>query len=151
MSVHIRAFEPADRDGFLAMWQAFTATAPDEPGNPEVGQLNFQRVMDGGPLRGIVALDESKRLVGFALFLCFPFTWARGDACYLQDIFVTEEARGRGAAGVMIEHLVALGRAEGWFKIFWMTQPDNHSAQRVYERVAQRMDYLRYDLNISPA
>ena len=29
-----------------------------------------------------------------------------------------------------------------------MTQPDNLTAQRLYERVAKRMDYLRYDLNI---
>jgi hypothetical protein len=31
-----------------------------------------------------------------------------------------------------------------------MTQADNAAAQRLYERVALRRDYIRYDLPLSP-
>ena len=59
------------------------------------------------------------------------------------------KAAGKGAAQAMIAHLRQMGEAAGWFKIFWMTQSDNFPAQRVYDKVARRMDYLRYDLNVS--
>lgn len=148
-AIHIRPALPADKPAFLEMWRDFVALAPGEPGNHAMGETNWARIFDpANPLQCIVASTGNGKPVGFTLFLTFPFTWSRGDACYLEDIFVRAEARGQGAAQAMIEHLRELGRKSGWFKIFWMTQPDNSSAQRLYEKVAKRMDYLRYDLNI---
>lgn len=149
-AVTIRPALPKDRAAFLDMWRDFVASAPGEPGNHEMGERNWDRVADtASGLRCIVAVDADDVPQGFTLFLTFPFTWSKGDACYLQDIFVKAESRGNGAARAMISHLEQLGRDAGWFKIFWMTQPDNFTAQRLYDRIAQRMDYLRYDLNIS--
>lgn len=148
--IRIRPAVPKDKSAFLEMWKDFVATAPGEPGNHVMGEANWARIVDkANPLQCIIAIDDRDRQVGFTLFLTFPFTWARSDACYLQDIFVRGEARGKGAAQAMIGHLTELGREAGWFKIFWMTQPDNFAAQRLYEKVAKRMDYLRYDLNIN--
>jgi GNAT superfamily N-acetyltransferase len=149
-TIEVRPAKAEDEPAFLEMWRDFVSTAPDEPGNHTMGEKNWERVMDTTRgLQCIVAVDSGGAPVGFTLFLTFPFTWSRGDACYLQDIFVRNEARGKGAARAMIEHLRQLGLEAGWFKIFWMTQPDNHAAQRLYEKVAKRMDYLRYDLNVT--
>lgn len=143
----VRAAEAKDRDAFLAMWREFVALAPDEPGNHAMGELNWHRIMDpGSGLRCLIACSPEGVPVGFTLYLTFPFTWSRGDACYLQDIFVDAGQRGKGVAQAMIAELRVIGEAAGWYKIFWMTQPDNHAAQRLYEKVARRMDYLRYDL-----
>ncbi|MGE3875926.1 MAG: N-acetyltransferase family protein [Parvibaculaceae bacterium] len=148
-AIHIRPAALEDKAAFLEMWRDFVALAPGEPGNHMMGENNWARIADTvNPLQCIIATDDRGRQLGFTLFLTFPFTWARGDACYLQDIFVRAEARGRGVAQAMIEHLRQLGLEAGWFKIFWMTQPDNVMAQRVYDKVAKRMDYVRYDLNV---
>lgn len=148
-AISVRPAEARDEPAFLEMWWDFVATAPGEPGNHTMGETNWKRIMNAASgLQCIVAVDGDGTLLGFTLFLAFPFTWSRGDACYLQDIFVRGEARGKGVAQAMIEHLRQLGMKAGWFKIFWMTQPDNYAAQRVYEKVAKRMDYLRYDLNV---
>jgi ribosomal protein S18 acetylase RimI-like enzyme len=148
--VHVRAAKITDREAFARMWEDFVALIPSEPGNRAMTATNWSRLMDqDNPLRCIFAVDGDDRPIGFTLFLTFPFTWAEGDACYLLDIYVRSESRGRGAAQAMIAHLAALGRASGWFKIFWMTQPDNDSAQRLYDKLAQRMDYIRYDLAVS--
>lgn len=147
--VVVRPVVETDHMAFLAMWEDFVSLAPDEPGEREMGELNWSRMMDAATgLRGIVAVDGSDEPIGFTLFLTFPFTWSRGDACYLQDIYVRPQSRGKGVAQAMIGQLRDLGEAAGWFKIFWMTQPDNFDAQRVYDKVAKRMDYLRYDLNV---
>ncbi|MGE0006288.1 MAG: N-acetyltransferase family protein [Parvibaculaceae bacterium] len=147
----IRPAEAGDRDAFLEMWRDFVALAPGEPGNHRMGETNWARIMDPGHgLQCIIALGDDGTPAGFTLFLALAFTWSTGDACYLQDIYVREEQRGRGIAQAMIEHLRQLGLEAGWFKIFWMTQSDNFAAQRVYDKVARRMDYLRYDLDVCP-
>lgn len=147
--IELRDVQASDREAFLEMWADFVSLAPDEPGNHGMGELNFDRMIDpANALRGLVAVDDGGRPVGFTLYLPFTFTWSRGDVCYLEDIYVRAEARGRGIAQAMIAELEARGRAAGWFKVFWMTQSDNFAAQRVYDKVAERKDYIRYDLNV---
>jgi GNAT superfamily N-acetyltransferase len=150
ISTTVRKATPGDRDGFLEMWADFVAMIPGEPGNHTMGQLNWERAIDPAhPLDCILAVDADGRAHGFTLYLAFPFTWSTGDVCYLQDIYVRGESRGNGIAQQLIAHLKSIGETEGWFKIFWMTQHDNAPAQRVYDKVAKRMDYIRYDLTIS--
>lgn len=146
----IRPAAAGDRDAFLEMWQDFVSLAPGEPGNHQMGETNWGRIMDTDQgLECIIAVDDDGAPAGFTLFLAFAFTWSTGDACYLQDIYVRPQSRGKGIAQAMIEYLRQLGLEAGWFKIFWMTQADNTAAQHVYDKVAKRMDYLRYDLNVS--
>lgn len=148
-TIVVRPAQVEDRAAFLTLWRDFVALAPGEPGNHTMGERNWDRIMDSGSgLRCIVAADAQGVLTGFTLFLAFPFTWSKGDVCYLQDIYVAAESRGKGVAQAMIAHLRQIGLEAGWFKIFWMTQSDNHAAQYLYDKVAKRMDYLRYDLNI---
>lgn len=148
-AISVRPAQAEDRATFLNMWRDFVSLAPGEPGNHTMGERNWGRIMDpASGLRCIVAVDAQDVPTGFTLFLAFPFTWSNGDACYLQDIYVVAESRGQGIAQAMIAHLRQVGLEAGWFKIFWMTQSDNHAAQRVYDKVAKRMDYLRYDLNV---
>jgi ribosomal protein S18 acetylase RimI-like enzyme len=148
-AVTVRAAEPADRAVFLTMWRDFVALAPGEPGNHSMGELNWERIIDPAhALCCIMAEETAGTPCGFTLFIALPFTWSTGDACYLQDIYVAEENRGKGIARAMIAELRHIGQQAGWFKIFWMTQSDNYAAQRLYDKVAKRMDYLRYDLNV---
>ena len=147
--INVRGARSGDESAFLDMWKDFVGAIPGEPGNHAMGELNWARAMDPAhALQCIIASDGNKGPIGFALFLAFPFTWSRGDVCYLQDIYVAASSRGQGVARAMIAQLSEIGREAGWFKIFWMTTPDNHVAQRLYEKVAKRMDYLRYDLNL---
>ena len=149
MTPLIRPMVEADHDAFLTMWSAFVATDPNEPGNSAMGPENWARVMDpANPMQGLVARDDTGTPLGFAVYLTFPFSWSMGEVCYLLDLFVTETARGQRIGEALIHAMEDIGRAKGWYKIFWMTQAQNHSAQRLYERVAVRRDYIRYDLEL---
>ena len=50
-----------------------------------------------GAYLGGAAGEPAGALVGITHYLFHPMMWY-GDACYLQDLFVAEAARGRGAA-----------------------------------------------------
>jgi ribosomal protein S18 acetylase RimI-like enzyme len=145
----VRAAKAADKEAWIAMWRAFLHAKPNEPGNRETEALNWSRCMEPGhALRCLVSVDEADRPQGFTLYGAMPHTWTARDICYLYDIYVRPEQRGRGHARAMIGALAEIGRREGWFKIWWMTESDNVRAQRLYEQVAKRKDYLRYDLDI---
>lgn len=142
----VRDIAATDRKAFLEMWADFASLAPDEPGDPEMGTRNWDRVIDPRCPLSCLVVDGDSEPQGFALYLAFPFTWSAGEACYLEDLYVRPEARGRGLARAMIERLGEIGREKGWFKVFWMTQSDNRTAQRLYDRMAARSDHIRYDM-----
>ena len=145
----VRLARKEDQQIFLDMWDEFVSTDPDEPGDRNMGRVNWDRLNDPeGALRGLMAVNAQDCPVGFLLYLSFPFTWSNANVCYLQDIFVRPQERGRGLAAAMIRQLEAIGRQENWFKIFWMTQKHNVSAQRLYDRIGLKRDYIRYDLMI---
>jgi len=149
-STIVREASSGDRERFIEMWRAFVGAKPSEPGNPDMAEINWARATDPAhPLECLLAVNDGVPR-GFTLFTELPFTWSAKNVCYLLDIFVDPESRGSGHAQAMIAHLVALGRRRGWYKIFWMTEPDNERARRFYDRVAKQMNYVRYDLEVSP-
>mgnify|MGYP006177101837 CR=1 FL=1 len=44
--------------------------------------------------------------------------------------------------------LVQLGRDSDWTQIHWITHDDNVVAQRLYDRIANRTDWVRYELDV---
>jgi GNAT superfamily N-acetyltransferase len=96
----------------------------------------------------LIARDSADRAVGFATVY---WTWSTSHACrigVMNDLFVTESARGQGVA----EPLIAACRAEcsrrNIRRLTWQTAPDNLRAQAVYLRVgATREEWVDYWLD----
>jgi ribosomal protein S18 acetylase RimI-like enzyme len=147
VSTRVRKISSKDRQAYVGMWSDFTSAKPSEPGDPAMGEVNFLRMMTpDNPLQGIVVVDDLDCAQGFVCFLAFPFTWSAKNVCYLQDIYVQRACRGLGYGRLLIEHLVEIAKAQDWYKIFWMTEPDNVLAQHLYDHIARKMGYVRYDL-----
>ena len=65
----------------------------------------------------------------------------------MNDLFVTESARGQGLAEALIEACRAECAGHGARRLHWQTAPDNRRAQAVYERVgADREQWVDYSL-----
>jgi GNAT superfamily N-acetyltransferase len=91
--------------------------------------------------------DDSAAPLGFATIF---WTWSTNSAArigVMNDLFVTEAARGRRVADALIEACVERCRARGAIRLEWQTALDNHRAQAVYERVGgKREQWLDYSL-----
>lgn len=142
----IRPLEARDRAAWDGMWAGYLAFYKTELW-PEVSDDTFQRVLSG-VLIGIVAVDENDAPLGFAHALLHQGTWSPKLLCYLEDLYVREEARGRGVGRALIEALADRGRNEGWLRLYWQTARDNETAQKLYDKLAARTDWLRYDLDL---
>ncbi|MBK6466897.1 MAG: GNAT family N-acetyltransferase [Rhodobacter sp.] len=143
MTLTIRDAAPGDEAAFLALWQEFCdgydLTLPEG-----VTAFTWARLMDPAcPLCARLAVLDGVP-VGFALHQHHPSSWVMGDDGYLEDLFVAPEARGQGAGRALIEDLVALGRARGWRRLYWLTEITNTTARRLYDRFCGDDGHIRY-------
>lgn len=143
MSLEIRDATPADEAAFLRLWQGFTEgynlTLP-----PGVTAFTWARLMDPGNAltARLACLDGVPQ--GFAIHQHHPSTWVMGDDGYLEDLYVAPQARGQGLGRALIEDLIAIGRAQGWRRLYWLTEITNATARRLYDQFCDNDGHIRY-------
>ena len=146
----IRAAAARDEAHWLAMWRDFVLTGP-EPCAPGAAEAAWRCILDpANPMECLMAADERDVAIGFLVYVTHPYGWSRRPLCYLQDLYVRPDARGRGCGRALIDALCDEGRRAGWLKIYWMTQQDNVAAHRLYDAIAVRSPLVRYDLQLAP-
>jgi ribosomal protein S18 acetylase RimI-like enzyme len=143
--INIGSLREEDRAAWEVLargYKAFYRTAVPDEGYEET----WQRLRGGTEFHGIGAWSKGK-LVGIAHYLFHPTFWME-DSCYLQDLFVDEAARGRGAARMLIEKVADASRERGASRFYWTTQEDNTAARALYDKVASFKGFIRYDYPI---
>lgn len=98
-------------------------------------------------MHAIVA-ESAGRLVGLAHFLFHRSTTMLGPTCYLQDLFTAEDARGTGIGKALIEGVYERAKASGALRVYWQTHESNHTAMRLYDKIAKRSGFIVYSRNM---
>jgi GNAT superfamily N-acetyltransferase len=70
--------------------------------------------------------------------------WSVGDYCYLQDLFVAEEARKLGLGRALIEAVEKEARSAGASRVYWLTHETNEVARALYDQLAERPGFIQY-------
>jgi GNAT superfamily N-acetyltransferase len=141
--IQIRPFNPDDRQSWEPLWQGYLtfykSTLP-----AEVTETTWRRLIASAePMHGLVAILDGK-IVGIVHYLYHRSTWTTGDYCYLQDLFTSEEARGRGVGRALIEAVYDRAKADGASRVYWLTHETNTAAQVLYDKVASRSGFIQY-------
>jgi GNAT superfamily N-acetyltransferase len=111
-------------------------------------QHTFARIVaEESPIRALGARfgEEAAPLVGIAHYLFHAHAWTPRGVCYLQDLFVEEESRGRGVGKKLIEAVAAIARDKACTRLYWTTQEENLAARALYDRIAKFNGFIRYD------
>lgn len=142
-SVEIRAIGADDFDLWLPLWRGYQRFY--EVDIPEAVTLKtWNRFLDPAePMHAILAM-MGERAVGLAHSLDHRSTWTTGNYCYLQDLFVEASARGTGIGRALIERVYADARDRGASRVYWSTRESNHQAMRLYDGIADRLDFILY-------
>lgn len=120
------------------------------PPPPRAAQRRLIRDL-GRKLHARVA-ERDGRVVGFALYY-FTYASFRGRPVFhLEDVYVTPEARGRGAGRAFFRAFRALARRAGCVRLEWIVLRSNRSALRFYEALGARplVGWLTYRLPLGP-
>jgi GNAT superfamily N-acetyltransferase len=146
-SVVVRDPKLEDEAAWRRLWAGYVAFYKAEVAE-EVTAATWRRLfMPGSAMVGRL-LEYDGAVSGFSVSILHPRSWALAPICYLEDLFVDPELRGRGLGRALIEDLLALGRARGWSGLYWHTQEDNATARRLYDRFAKADDFVRYRIPI---
>jgi len=146
-SLTTRPLAREDYDQWLPLWDgynAFYGRAGDTALAPEITRTTWTRFFDAyEPVHALVA-EADGALLGLTHYLFHRSTTTIEPICYLQDLFTTEAARGRGVGRALIEGVYARAREAGSPRVYWQTHETNQVAMTLYDKVADRSGFLVY-------
>jgi GNAT superfamily N-acetyltransferase len=127
-------------DGYNAFYGRSGATALA----PEITGMTWARFFDGNePVHGLVA-ESDGQLLGLTHYLFHRSTTAIEPVCYLQDLFTSNAARGRGIGRALINRVYEQARLAGSSRVYWQTHQTNLTAMQLYDKVAERSGFVVY-------
>ena len=141
----IRPLAKADYDEWRALWISYlefyetslTADVIDE---------NFSRFIDNDQTRQNALVAESTdELVGLVHYIFHLDTWAIQEICYLQDLFVIPQYRGKKIGQLLIEGVYKRADKYGAPSVYWLTQEFNVPARKLYDRMADLTPFIHYE------
>lgn len=88
------------------------------------------------------------RLVGITHVVLHPNTWNTSDCCYLEDLYVSDNARGQGAGRALIEYVYNFASQKNCNRVYWTTQEGNSAARKLYDAIATQTDMVQYRKNL---
>jgi GNAT superfamily N-acetyltransferase len=147
LDVTIRPIGAQDRQVWEPLWLGYLAFY-ERSVPADVTMFTWTRLVETGEVEGLLALDEAGQGLGLVQFLYHASTWNRGGNCYLQDLFVVPEARGRSIGRRLIAAVGEAAKAKGAATLYWQTEEFNGTARRLYERVAKRSPFIRYQIEL---
>jgi GNAT superfamily N-acetyltransferase len=143
----IRPLLVTDRAAWLELWSGYQAFYQVEIA-PSVTDTTWRRLLDPAEPMHCAVKEEDGRVVGIVHFIFHRSTWTEGDYCYLQDLFMSPPARGRGFARQLIEHVYAQAAARQASRVYWLTHESNTTAMLLYDKIAQRSGFVQYRKNL---
>jgi ribosomal protein S18 acetylase RimI-like enzyme len=146
MSVIVREARPDDEARWRVLWGGYLAFY-EVTIAPEITDGTWRRVFDPASAISMRVAEVDGVLMGFALYLTHEGTWISGKDCYLEDLYVDAEARGKGVGRALLDDLVALSKAEGWTRLYWHTSESNKRAQALYDSYVKSDGHIRYRIN----
>ncbi len=144
-AVEIRPIRRADGPDWDALWRAYLAFY--ETSLPEADRRRaFERLLSDDPneFHGLIAA-RAGRPIGLAHYLFHRHGWRAERVVYLQDLFVSPEARGAGVGEALVRAVYAAADAAGSPRVYWLTQSFNAPARALYDRVATVTPFIKYE------
>ena len=141
--IAVRSLTRADEPHWRVLWSAYLRFYETEVPE-EVYATTFRRLVSDYVPQGGVLAEHAGRPVGLAHYIFHPHNWKIEDVCYLQDLYVHPEARGRGAGRALIEAVYAAADRKGCPTVYWTTQHFNAEARRLYDRIGELTPFIKY-------
>ena len=133
---------PAARADVPRVYQLICELALYEKAREQVETTPAILERDGfgpNPLYQLLVAENDGEVVGMALSYFRYSTW-KGKRLYLEDLVVTEAARGRGVGRALLEATIELARQTNCSGLMWQVLDWNAPAIGFYQKFGVRME-----------
>src|SRR5690606_40869461 len=142
----IRPVEKSDRRIWEELFNAYAAfykTSVPEGGHDRVWDWIFD---PGNDFWCDLIVDESGTPFGFTQYQLMHRSLSGQMVCYLSDLYVKPDVRGKGAGRALIDHVFEFARQRGIPNVRWLTQEFNYAGRRLYDTYAPKSDFILYSV-----
>ena len=110
---------------------------------PDEVSVSFDHFVESGfgknPVWWAFVAEDEGVIQGFALCYIRYSTW-KGQRLYLEDLIVTEEARGNGLGKKLLDRVIEEARAREMLGVSWQVLDWNETALNFYKRYGVVLD-----------
>jgi GNAT superfamily N-acetyltransferase len=146
MTVTVRRVEDNEFFTWLDLYAGY-GEFYEQPVTDEKALLVWSWISDPeNELEAWFAVDEEGTPIGLAHVREFVRPLDGSKGLYLDDLFVTPDARGAGAGTALLNRLKETAKERGLTVVRWITAEDNETARRLYDAVAEKTTWVTYDL-----
>lgn len=104
---------------------------------PQEVTVTLQHFEESGfgekPVWWAFVAEENNTILGFALYYIRYSTW-KGQRMYLEDILVTNSARGKGIGSLLMDRLIIEAKEKGFSGMMWQVLNWNEPAINFYKK-----------------
>ncbi len=140
----IRPLTAGDRAAWETLWRAYLTFYRTSVGQ-DVFESTFARLLgnDDHDFNALIA-ERDGTPVGLVHFLFHRHCWRIENVCYLQDLYADPVVRGTGVGRLLIEAVYDAADKASAPSVYWLTQDDNAAGRRLYDRVGQLTNFIKY-------
>ena len=148
MNLSIRELKETDKDRWLELWAGYLEFYKSNL-SPEQTEFTWKRLINNEQkMYGFVAENENG-VIGFTHCLFRPSTWTETDYCYLEDLFVDPNIRGKGVGRALMNRVVEFAKEKNSKRVYWTTQEFNKTARVLYDSITSVSEFVQYRLPLS--
>ncbi len=139
----IRMTEAKDEKRWRELWAGYVKFYRSEVAE-DVTANTWARILDPTSNIDTLVATRDGQVIGICNYVFHDHTWSKKQICYLQDLFVDPNARGGGAAKMLIMACEEKAKEKGAFRIYWQTQEYNAAARSLYDTIVPRSSFIVY-------
>jgi len=141
MSVTIREAAPADVATILRFVRELAEFEREADKVVATEPLLHEALFGARPVAEAVIAERDGAPLGMALFFHNFSTWTGWKGLYLEDLYVTPEARGSGIGAALLRHLAGIAVDRGCTRFEWAVLDWNERAIEFYRSMgAEALD-----------
>jgi ribosomal protein S18 acetylase RimI-like enzyme len=144
----IRIVSESDKFEWINMWDEYINVFYKATVAQEITNNTWNKFFSDENVSCLVICTKENIPIGFLTYILHFNTWKLTPVCYLQDLFIKNKYRKLGAAKQLLNNLRNVAISNNWSRIYWFTKPDNTTARVLYDKIANVVEWIRYDMQL---
>ena len=142
-AIEIRPLRLDERADWEPLWTGYLDLYNTSV-SKETYDTTWARLHDANEPMGLLGAYVDGKLLGIVHYLYHRSCWTIGNYCYLQDLFVSKDARGHGLGRALIEAVYKTAQEAGASRVHWLTHETNATARVLYDQLATAPGFIQY-------